>query len=414
MRSPFKCGSTASRKLNPPSLSAEHACTPVHVCLPFGYDRQANRLIMDVATPSKLEKTLSRLRPAVRAQKPYIVGLPPNVHVKLNQNESPYDLPAELREELIEAFWQIPANRYPSEQPEALCAALAQYEGIDQACFLVGNGSNELTYLLGLTMISEETPVVLPTPMFSLYTKVVGLHDGQLIAVPPRTDLSFDTEAILDAVKRFDPALTVLTTPNNPTGLAMPIEEIRAIADAANGYVVVDEAYAEFNNQPSAKTLLASHPNVLVMRTLSKAFGLAGMRLGYLIGHAEVIAELMKARLPFMIDRFSEATALALLNRQSLLTERVNAMKAGIRFLTSALAAMENVTVVPSLTNFVLFKPPVEPALLLERLAAHGVLVRNMGGYPELKGFLRVNTGTEPENQAFLTALNALLPDVDV
>ena len=356
-----------------------------------------------------LDKALANIRQAVRRQKPYIVGGVPDIVVKLNQNECPLDLPEDLKRELIEAFFHTPFNRYPTEQPDRLCRALGDFVGWDPDGILVGNGSNELTYTFGLGMIGEGAAVVLPRPMFALYETVVRLHGGVLTAVPPRADLSFDAEAILEAVRRVQPVLVVLTTPNNPTGLSMPLHEIEAIVREAPGFVVVDEAYVEFTEEESAQTILAAYPNLILLRTLSKAFGLAGLRLGYMMAHPTVIGELLKARLPFMVDRLAEMTALALLERPALLEERVFLMKRECKQLTERLGAMDRVEVVPSQANFVLFKTPVEPVEMMGRLAKAGVLVRNMGGYPELKGYLRVNAGTPEENKAFLVALKESL-----
>ncbi len=358
---------------------------------------------------ASLDQLLAYIRPAVRAEHPYVVGTAPDVQVKLNQNESPFDLPEDLKRALLEQFFQTPFNRYPTEQPDRLVHALAEREAWDADGILVGNGSNELTYTLGLTMIAEGTPVVLPRPMFALYEKVVALFGGALTAVPPRPDLAFDAGAILEAVRRVQPALTVLTTPNNPTGLALPLSEIEPIVQAAPGFVVVDEAYVEFTDEESARAILADYPNLVLVRTFSKAFGLAGLRLGYLMAHPAVVGELLKARLPFMVDRLAEATALALLERPGLVGERAAQIKRACRALTEALQAMDAVAVVPSQANFVLFKTPLEPKNLLNRLAESGVLVRDMSGYRELRGYLRVNAGTPDENKAFLVALKKAL-----
>lgn len=366
---------------------------------------------MDVPGSSvAVEDVLGRIRSAVRSRSPYLVGGIEDPPVKLNQNESPFDLPDEIKSDLVEAFRKIPFNRYPDEQPGRLIRAFARHVDYPPEGILAGNGSNELTYTLGLTLIEKDTPVVLPRPMFSLYEKVVLLHAGDLISIPPRDDLSFDADAILQAVEKRQPALTVLTTPNNPTGFAMPLEEIEAVVRAADGFVVVDEAYVEFTEEESAFKLLGSCPNLIILRTLSKAVGLAGLRLGFLLAHPDVIGELMKARLPFMIDRLAETTGETLLRHPELLAERARTLKQSREQLARELEELGNVDVLPSQSNFVVFRTPLEPAALLGRLAESGVLVRNMSGYPELKGFLRVNAGTEAENNAFLVALkNALI-----
>ncbi|MEM6644613.1 MAG: histidinol-phosphate transaminase [Bacteroidota bacterium] len=358
---------------------------------------------------SDLDQALSAIRPAVRALKPYLVGLIPDLRVKLNQNESPYGLPDDLKRELVASFMDVEVNRYPTEHPYELIDVLAEQHGVSPQSLLLGNGSNEVMYTFGYTMISPGTKVVLPAPMFSLWGKIAALFDAALTTVPCRPDLSFDAEALLAAVEREQPALTVLTTPNNPTGLAMRIEEIEPIVAASPGIVVVDEAYIEFTREVSGLTLLERYSNVISLRTFSKAYGLAGLRLGYLIGHPQVMQEMMKARLPFQIDRFAEHVALALLNRPTLIADRIAEMKTNTAALTDALAAIDGVEVLPSQTNFVLFKTPHPADTMLQRLADAGVLIRNMGGYPELRGYLRVNTGTRAENKVFLDTLQAAL-----
>lgn len=356
-----------------------------------------------------LERTLAFVRPAVRRQKPYLVGGVAEPRVKLNQNESPFDLPEDLKRELLGAFLEIPFNRYPEEQPWALQHAIAARLGLEPDAVLVGNGSNELTYTLALALVAPGTPVVLPRPMFSLYENVMRMYDADVVSIAPRPDLGFDVEAIREAVRTRRPALTVLTTPNNPTGLALSLPEVESVVREAEGFVLVDEAYVEFTEEESALAILDRYPNLLLMRTMSKAFGLAGMRVGYLAGHPVVMRELLKARVPFMVDPLAQATALALLRRPGLLAERAAFIKRSCRELTEALRSIAGVEVVPSQANFVLFKTSLDPAGLLRRLAEAGVLVRNMGGYPELRGFLRVNAGTPEENQVFLTALKVAL-----
>ncbi|MBB4088360.1 histidinol-phosphate transaminase [Salinibacter ruber] len=364
----------------------------------------------DTDSPS-LDDVLQHIRPAVRDRSEYIVDMPEGIDVKLNQNESPFDLPAGLKQELLDAHAQVEMNRYPSEQPEALRHALAEYDGVDPDQILVGNGSNEITYTFGLAFLDPGDPVVLPRPMFSLYEKVMRLQEADLTIVPPQDDFGFDADALATAAAETDAVLTILTTPNNPTGLAMTLDELEQVVTASSGFVVIDEAYVEFNPEGTAIDLLEQHPNVLILRTLSKGFGLAGARLGYLLAHPAVVTELMKARLPFMVDRFAEQTALAVLRRPDLIEDRVSRIEASITTLTEALQAMEGVEVVPSQANFVVFTTPLPADTLQDRLADRGVLVRNMGGYPELEGYLRVSAGTEEENNAFLDALDVSLEE---
>ncbi|PSQ97852.1 MAG: histidinol-phosphate transaminase [Bacteroidetes bacterium SW_9_63_38] len=349
------------------------------------------------------------IRPAVRERSEYVVDSPPDIEVKLNQNESPFDLPDDLKAELQEEVEDIEWNRYPNEQPTRLREALAEREGVSPESIIVANGSNELTYTFGLAFLDPGTPMVLPRPLFSLYKKVARLQDATLTEVPPRDDLRFDTKGLVTAVQKTGARLTVLATPNNPTGRALRLSETERIAAASPGVVVVDEAYVEFNSEASAVELMDEHPNVMVLRTMSKAFGLAGARIGYLVAQPPVVRELMKARLPFMVDRLTERTALALLRRGGLVEERVRQLQVSITEVVEALKTMDGVEVVPTQANFVIFTTPMAADPLQDSLIDRGVLVRNMGGYPELEGYLRVNAGTRAENKAFLAALEKTL-----
>ena len=345
------------------------------------------------------------VRPEVRAAHEYVVGTLPQVSVKLNQNESPLDVPAEIKQDLADALLGTDLNRYPSEIPRELRTALAADLGHPEEGIIIGNGSNELTYTLGMTFVGAGTPVVLPRPMFSLYDAMVRLHGGAVVPVPPRDDLSFDIQGISSAMARTGAPLTVVTTPNNPTGLAVPRNQIEQLVREAPGVIVIDEAYVEFNPHGTVVDLIDRHPNLLVLRTMSKAFGLAGLRLGYMVGHPGLVREIMKSRLPFMVDRVAEAAALSLLRHDGLVKERAARIMSWTGDLTRELQSIEGVAVLPSDTNFVLFRTPLEPREVMDRLAEDGILVRNMGGYPELKGYLRVSSGTEAENRLFLDAL---------
>jgi histidinol-phosphate aminotransferase len=357
----------------------------------------------------RVEASVSCIREAIRNERPYLVGGPETQPVKLNQNESPYDLPSELKAEVIERFLEIPANRYPREHPWELRDRLAASLGVEPESILLGNGSNELTQTIGLSFVERGEPVLLPRPMFSLYESVVRMHGGRVVAISPKPDLGFDVEGLLEAMDREKPNLTIITSPNNPTGLAVSFRDLERLVSAAPGVILIDEAYWEFNEEQSVAALLADHPHLIIIRTFSKAMGMAGMRLGYLLGHPRIIAEILKARLPFMIDRFAETVALAVLARPQLVADRVRTIKENLLDLQSGMGRIPDVELVPTSANFLLFRTPLEPADLLVRLAGDGVLVRNMGGYPELKGYLRVNAGTSAENKAMLVALERAL-----
>jgi histidinol-phosphate aminotransferase len=358
----------------------------------------------------QLEDLVRLVRPEVRRSREYVVGGPgagQSEMVKLNQNECPERLPPEVRDDLRRAIEDISVNRYPAEAPTELRRALAETVGHPETGIIVGNGSNELTYTLGMTFVGPGTPVVVPRPMFALYESMVRLHGGVVVPVAPLPNLAFDMEGVLAAVARTNAPLTILTTPNNPTGLALTRDEVIAVLEESNGIVVVDEAYVEFNPNGTVLDLIERFPNLIVLRTLSKAFGLAGLRVGFLMGHPRLVSEMMKSRLPFMVDRIAESVALSLLRRPGLVERRIADIKRWTAGLTREMSEMDLVDVIPSSTNFVLFRSNQDPATLVGRLADLGILVRGMQGYPELTDYLRVTSGTEHENRLFLNALNA-------
>ncbi|MDE2732407.1 MAG: histidinol-phosphate transaminase [Bacteroidota bacterium] len=355
---------------------------------------------------NRLQRAVEHVRPAVRHQHAYLVGgEKAPVPIKLNQNESPLDLPEDLKAEILQGWASIAANRYPAEQPADLCDAIAEYAGWVPEGIMAGNGSNELTYLIGMACVEAGTRVVLPTPMFAFYEKVVRLYGGQVISAESDDELRFDAQRIAKLTRQHQPALVVLVSPNNPTGMAMTSTDITAVAEAAPGLVLVDEAYVEFSGQPSAQALLSAFPHLILLRTFSKALGLAGIRLGYLLGHPALMRELLKARVPFMVDRFSQHMALTVLRRPRLLQERIQLMKSGTRHLYQTLCEMPGFRVLPTEANFVTFRPPQDAGVLMRAFLEQGIIVRNMSGYRELDGFLRVNSGTPEENRAFIQAL---------
>jgi histidinol-phosphate aminotransferase len=360
------------------------------------------------------------VRPEVRALRAYRVETQVDDGAKLDQNESPFDLPEEIKAEALEAFRDSDWNRYPSDRPHTLTARLADHLQWPAEGLIVGRGSNELTHTVALALVSAGTPVVLPHPMFALYESVVKLHGGAVVPVEPRPDFSHRAEDVVEALRASRAPLAVVCSPNNPTGHAFSFVELERMAEAAEGFLLIDEAYVEFLEGRTALDLLRERPNVLVMRTFSKAMGLAGLRLGYLAAHPDVVAEFEKPRLPFLVDRLSEAVGIAMLARPDLVRQRVDTLVDERDRLMARLAPRPDVEVIPSAANFFLFRTALRPDVLLDALRQRGVRVRNVSGYPALAGgrrpgssletgWARVSVGTPAENSAFLAALDAVL-----
>lgn len=357
----------------------------------------------------------SLIRPSIRALDAYRVATQSEAAAKLDQNESPFDVPEEIKHAAIERLRTMDWNRYPADRPYRLVEALAGRLGVPADGVIVGRGSNEIAHTLGLALLTPGTPVVLPRPMFALYRSVAQMHDARLIEVGPEPDLTHDPEAVLQAAVEAEAPLTIVTTPNNPTGQLLSHDGLRRLAEGVPGLLVIDEAYHEFTEGPSATDLLAQHENVLVMRTFSKAMGLAGIRLGVLLGSPAVIQEIEKARLPFLVDRFSEEVGLLLLERQDLIQTRVRELLAERERLERALGELEGVEVCPGTANFFLMRTPLPVKVLRARLAEDGVFIRDMTGYSDLAaakgrpGWARISAGTPEETDRLLDVLPRVL-----
>jgi histidinol-phosphate aminotransferase len=357
----------------------------------------------------RLEASVRLIRKEVRDASVYHVPGRENISVKLNQNECPFDVPVPVKHLLLERFADAKWNRYPSEFSSDLRSRLGETIGVGPGGIILGNGSNELAQFLGHALIRPDRAVVLPDPMFSLFEKVVRLCGGVPVSVPCEPDYTTDPERVITAARSSNADLVILATPNNPTGKAFTSEQLNAIAGAIDGILLIDEAYHEFVSGPTALSVLARHPNVIVMRTFSKTVGLAGLRLGYL-ATAQVIAdELLKARLPFMINRLTELVASYLIAHPEIVAERVKVLTSERNMLYESLSSMPFVEVVASETNFLIFRTPLEATELELALADRGVLVRDVSGYKRLPRFVRVNAGLPDENKAFLSALNDVL-----
>ncbi len=359
---------------------------------------------------SRDAESFARLvREEVRDASVYLVPAHDDITVKLNQNECPFDVPVPVKHLLLEQFRKAPWNRYPSEFSDDLRLALGNSIGVSADSIILGNGSNELAQFLGHALIRPGARVVLLDPMFSLFEKIVHLCGGRAVSVGCEEDLTTDPDAILKAAQESDADLVIIASPNNPTGKSVPVERLADVAGSIDGLLLVDEAYHEFLQGPTALTLLDEHPNVLVMRTFSKTIGLAGLRLGYLVANPTLTGELLKARLPFMIDRLTEIVAKYLIQHPEIVRERVKVLTEERERLYAGLNQMPGVEVVGSETNFVIFRTDRPAGEIQSALSERGVLVRNVSGYEKLPRYVRVNAGLPDENKAFLSALNAVL-----
>ena len=329
--------------------------------------------------------------------------------VKLNQNESPFDVPDTLKEEILNAVRQKPWSRYPEPMQMDLVHALAKHVGADPDGLIVTNGSNTLIQLLLGVISAPGVDVVIPSPAFSLYDMYTHVFSGNVISVPLTSDYQFDVPAIQKAIQGKNVRLAILCSPNNPTGCAISNDDLETLLSNTNALIMVDEAYGEFNHQ-TALDLLPKHPNLIILKTFSKAFGAAGVRIGYLIAHPNVRNEIIKGKIPFDINVFSHTAALAILKHEALIKERIAFICKERDRVYQALTQMDHVTAYPSNANLILFEVN-DPKAVFNGLVEQGVLIRNVTSYPMLQKALRVSIGTKEENDQFLSALARTLKE---
>ena len=359
---------------------------------------------------------LRHVKPAVRGLAAYTVALP-RAPVKLNQNENPWDLPEAAKRRVVEKVLARPWSRYPDLVPKDLLEGLARHSGWRSDGILVGNGSNEAIEALLRVTVGPGTKVVVPEPTFTLYALLTRILGGELLRVPmqepTRTKAAFvyDVEALLAARRASGAPVTIVGSPNNPTGTSLEPEHVERLCGDADGLVVIDEAYHEFA-ATTAVPLLERHPNLIVLRTFSKAMALAGLRVGYLLASPEIVREVEKARLPYNLNFFSQAAAVAALEEKKALAASVHRLVAERERLLARLVDVPGVRAFASDANFFLIEClSADPKAVFSAMLRREVLVRDVTSYPMLERCLRVTVGTEEENDAFLHALGTALTE---
>lgn len=354
---------------------------------------------------------LKNIKPSVRQLDAYSVkSLPQSPDlIKLNQNENPFDLPDFIKRELVEDFIHQPWNRYPDVHPVQLTEALSEYAGVSMESIIASNGSNELMYTILMAIVSKGTKVLIPSPTFFLYEKIVKVLEGEVISIPANKDLSFNVGEIVNAAKRTNPSLIILNSPNSPTGQMLPFADVETIILETEAIILVDEAYIEFADYPSVLPLTEKYDRLIILRTFSKAFSLAGLRIGYLVAQPALCSELLKPKIPFTVNVFSSSAAINLMKRKELIAERIQYIKRQKDFLFSELNSIGNIRVFPSQTNFLIFQIRGDVQSLFGHLLSENVLIRDVSSYPMLENTLRVNAGIEIENLAFLAVLKKYL-----
>lgn len=342
------------------------------------------------------------IKEKIKNLKPYQI---PDIScpIKLDAMENPYDLPNEIKELLKDKITGF--NRYPDPQANELREIIADYVGVDKEEVLVGNGSDELILYILLTF--KPTQVVYPTPTFAMYKILAQITNFNTIGVSLTEEFELNDEEILKVTKHT-PSIIFIAYPNNPTGNCFSKEKVLRIVEESNSLIIIDEAYFEFSKE-TFLPLIDSYDKVIILRTFSKALGLAGLRIGYLISNSKIINELFKVKLPYNLNSFSQAVGICVLeNFRHFLQPHINQIISHRERLYSFLKGINGIIPYPSDANFILFKTINIPAnTLFSDLVEEGILIRNLNE-EGLSNCLRVTIGNEEENNTFMEKIDRI------
>ncbi len=346
------------------------------------------------------------MRRTVAGFQPYQVA---PIHEKrvINANENYVnilDIPS-VREDAEKLLSSFRPQIYPAPMADSLRESLAEYMGTAPDCILAGNGGDEMiTYTMG-TFLNPGDRVLIHQPTFDMYEAGAAVLGAETVKVPDLPGFHRNWEGLLEAVRQHSPKITFICSPNNPTGEAAPLSRIREIAEASEYPVVVDEAYMEFANGKSAVSLIPDHPNVIVLRTLSKAFGMAGLRCGYIVAAPEVILAVAKVKNPYNLNAFTQAMGcIALRHRREILKVRDRITAERDRFFKE-LETEKGIRVYPSQTNFLLMDAGASAERLFAAWRKADILVKRFSGKPELEQAFRVTITTEETDRMVLQVI---------
>jgi histidinol-phosphate aminotransferase len=344
------------------------------------------------------------VRPELRALGVYHLDLTPSRH-KLDQNEVPWDLPRRFKIEMAQRLLATDWARYPDFHADELRRDLGRLHGHPFEGVLVGNGSNELLSVALTALVAPGAEVLGAEPSFGLYRSFVLKSGGVPRFLPPRSDLGSPFDELEAEVERDPRRPLLLCTPNNPTGDALPVERVERLLSRLAAPLLLDNAYGEFCRH-DYRPLLARYPHLILFRTFSKAWSLAGMRLGYLLADPRLVAELIKVKLPYNVGHASVIAGQVILEAEAEARRRVRLLVAR-RPQWSAMLAEAGFEVFPSEANFVLVRssPPERAKEAQRELEARSIRVRDVSGYPGLAGCLRISVGTGASLRAVRAAL---------
>jgi histidinol-phosphate aminotransferase len=354
-----------------------------------------------------MRKILPEVRDDLRDISPYVSPQRPARH-PMNTNESPYPPPAGLLDEVFERLRDVALNRYPDKDAPGLFEGIARRWRWPRDGVWIANGSNEVFLHVFLAYGGGGRRSLTFEPTYSLHTLIPRVCGTSTLQLPRAEDFRIDLDAAVEWIRKEGPDLVVVCSPNNPSGGCEPVDSVRALAEAAPGLVIVDEAYGEFAEpEDTLRPLLEDHANVVLVRTFSKAWRLAGVRIGYMLAQPEIVEGIQRVRLPYHLSTLTQLFGETALRFEADTMQLVAAIKAERDRIAVELQAM-GVKTFPSRANFVLFEVE-DPDAIFGALLERGVLVRNYSEYQGLERCLRVTAGLPEETDAFVAAMKEVL-----
>jgi histidinol-phosphate aminotransferase len=331
--------------------------------------------------------------------------------IKLNTNESPFPPPDSFTQELQARVAGLSLNRYPIRDFGEVREALASYLGTLTDRVWLANGSNEIILQLLLAFGGPERKVMTFEPTYGMHGHITRISGTRHLRARRNPDYTMHPEASIEAIQLHRPDVVFLCSPNNPTGNSNRAEEVIAICEASPALVVLDEAYVEFSGSGRGHLRLVEEcDNLVVTRSFSKSWRLAGARIGYLVAPPRIIEEIQKVRLPYHFSALSQATVLAALNHADEIMGTIETIKFERAKMYEELSTTRGITAFPSDANFILFRCESRPAAdIWQALLDRGILLRDFSEVPGCENCLRVSVGTYEENEKFLEALSKLL-----
>lgn len=347
-----------------------------------------------------------RIREDLADLKPYHVPVV-KAKVELDKNENPWNLPAEILSEIEKTLQNFKFNRYPDIATTELRRTIASYYSLDMDNVLVGSGSNEVILDLMLAFGGAGRVALTFEPTYSMHSIIARISGTRVESLPLTSDFEIDVVTALSRISETKPDVIFVCNPNNPTGNLVDGQAVEEFLKS-NALVIVDEAYGEFSKE-SVLNLLPKSPNLAIVKTFSKAFRLASLRVGYLLANRELVGELQRVKLSYNVNAFSQMVAEIVFSKRHLLDSAVEEIiKEGER-LVRELKKMSGLTAYPSRTNFILFRTERDAGEIFDSLVKEGILLRNFSHKPGLENCLRVTVGTQQENDNFLEALQKII-----